>query len=129
MTKLELEEQINYPMNSNKLYMDPNKKEDLLRLKKVDENLEINEEYMGLFIPENIKNDFNYEILKNGGIDFDLRKDSFISDLSNQNILLIGRGKDIKKRFHIGIEAMEYIRNEISDSELIIISNLSFFIL
>jgi hypothetical protein len=83
MTKLELEEQINYPMNSNKLCMDPNKKEDLFRFKKVDENLEINEEYMGLFIPENIKNDFNYEILKNGGMDFDLRKDSFISDLSN----------------------------------------------
>ena len=47
------------------------------------------------------------------------------SDLSTKNILLIGRGKDIKKRFHIGIEAMEYIRNEISDSELIIISNLT----
>jgi hypothetical protein len=47
------------------------------------------------------------------------------SDLSTKNILLIGRGKDTKKRFHIGIEAMEYIRNEISDSELIIISNLT----
>ena len=47
------------------------------------------------------------------------------SDLSTKNILLIGRGNDIKKRFHIGIESMEYIRNEISDSELIIISNLT----
>ena len=47
------------------------------------------------------------------------------SDLSTKNILLIGRGKDIKKRFHIGIEAMEYIRNEIPGSELIIISNLT----
>ena len=70
-------------MNSNKLCLDPNKKEDLFRFKKVDENMEFNGEYMGLLIPENIKNDFNYEILKNGGIDFDLRKDSFISDLSN----------------------------------------------
>ena len=81
--KFELEEQTNYPMNSNKLCLDPNKKEDLFRFKKVDENMEFNGEYMGLLIPENIKNDFNYEILKNGGIDFDLRKDSFISDLSN----------------------------------------------
>ena len=47
------------------------------------------------------------------------------SDLSTKTILLIGRGKDIKKRFHIGIEAMEYIRNEIPGSELIIISNLT----
>ena len=77
--KLEFEEH----MNSNKLCMDPNKKEDLLRIKKVDENLEFNGEYMDLFITENIKNDFNYDMLKNSGMDFGLRKDSFISDLSN----------------------------------------------
>ena len=47
------------------------------------------------------------------------------SDLSTKTILLIGRGKDTKKRFHIGIEAMEYINNEIPGSELIIISNLT----
>ena len=35
------------------------------------------------------------------------------------------RRKYVKKRFHIGIEAMEYVRNEIPDSELIIISNLT----
>ena len=47
------------------------------------------------------------------------------SDLSTKTILLIGRGKDTKKRFHIGIEAMEYIKNEIPGSELIIISNFT----
>jgi len=40
--KLELEENANYPTNSNKLWMDSNKKEDLLRFKKEDENLEFN---------------------------------------------------------------------------------------
>ena len=47
------------------------------------------------------------------------------SDLSTKTILLIGRGKAKKKRFYIGIEAMEYIRNEIPNCELNIISNLT----
>jgi len=81
--KLELEENANYPTNSNKLWMDSNKKEDLLRFKKEDENLEFNGDYIGLYIPENIKNDLNIEIPKNNEIDFELRKDSFISDFSN----------------------------------------------
>lgn len=81
--KLELEENANYPTNSNKLWMDSNKKEDLLRFKKEDENLEFNGDYIGLYIPENIKNDLNNEIPKNNEIDFELRKDSFISDFSN----------------------------------------------
>ena len=81
--KLEVEENSNYPTNSNKLYIDSNKKDDFLRIKKEEENLPFNEEYIGLFISENIKNEFNFEILKNSGIDFELRKDSFMSDLSN----------------------------------------------
>jgi len=81
--KLELEENANYPTNSNKLWMDSNKKEDLFRFKKEDENLEFNGDYIGLYIPENIKNDLNIEIPKNNEINFELRKDSFISDFSN----------------------------------------------
>jgi glycosyltransferase involved in cell wall biosynthesis len=47
------------------------------------------------------------------------------SDLSTKTILLIGRGNAKKKRFHIGIEALEYIIKEIPNSELIILSKLS----
>jgi glycosyltransferase involved in cell wall biosynthesis len=47
------------------------------------------------------------------------------SDLSAKTILLIGRGNAKKKRFHIGIEAIEYIIKEIPSCELIIISKLS----
>ena len=54
-----------------------------MRLRKEEENLSFNEEYIGLFIPENIKNALNFGFLKNSGIDFELRKDSSISDLSN----------------------------------------------
>lgn len=46
------------------------------------------------------------------------------SDLSTKTILLIGRGFAKKKRFHIGIEAFEYIINEIPDCELIIVSKI-----
>ena len=48
----------------------------------------------------------------------------FESDLSIQRILMIGRGDAKKKRFEIGIKAMEYIKNEIPQSEMIIISDL-----
>ena len=47
------------------------------------------------------------------------------SDLSTKTILLIGRGSAKKKRFHIGIEALEYIIKEIPNCKLIIISKLS----
>jgi glycosyltransferase involved in cell wall biosynthesis len=46
------------------------------------------------------------------------------SDLSTKTILLIGRGFAKKKRFHIGIEALEYIIKEIPNCELIIISKI-----
>ena len=49
----------------------------------------------------------------------------FSSDLSTKTILLIGRGNAKKKRFHIGIEALEYIIKEIPNCELVIISKLS----
>ena len=47
------------------------------------------------------------------------------SDLSSDIILMIGRGKAKKKRFKIGIEAMEYIILENLKYELQIISDLS----
>ena len=47
------------------------------------------------------------------------------SELLKNNILLIGRGNAKKKRFHIGILAMEYIIKEIAKCELNIISNLT----
>ena len=46
------------------------------------------------------------------------------SDLSTKRILMIGRGDAKKKRFGIGIEAMEYIKEAILQSEMIIISDL-----
>lgn len=46
------------------------------------------------------------------------------SDLSTKTILLIGRGSAKKKRFHIGIEALEYIIKEIPNCVLIIISKI-----
>ena len=48
----------------------------------------------------------------------------FPSYLSSKTILMIGRGDAKKKRFPIGIEAMEYIKEEIHDIEMIIISDL-----
>lgn len=48
----------------------------------------------------------------------------FTSDLSTQNILMIGRGDAKKKRFYIGIEAMEYIIKERQACKLNIISSL-----
>ena len=47
------------------------------------------------------------------------------SDLSTDRILLIGRGDAKKKRFEIGIKAMEYINQEIPQSEMLIISDLT----
>ena len=47
------------------------------------------------------------------------------SQLSNERILMIGRGDAKKKRFELGIIAMEYINQEIPKSELIIISDLN----
>ena len=47
------------------------------------------------------------------------------SDLSSKAILMIGRGKDKLKRYNLGVEAMEYIKIEIPDCEMKIVSNIS----
>ena len=47
------------------------------------------------------------------------------SNLSSITLLMIGRGDAKKKRFQIGIQAMEYIEKEIQQSELLIISELN----
>ena len=49
---------------------------------------------------------------------------SIISNLSSPHILLIGRGRSKLKRFELGIQAMEYIINEIPKATLIIISKI-----
>ena len=47
------------------------------------------------------------------------------SNLISKKILMIGRGDAKKKRFEIGIQAMEYIIKEIPESEMAIISDLN----
>ena len=47
------------------------------------------------------------------------------SNLSSKTLLMIGRGDAKKKRFEIGIQAMEYINQEIPQSDMLIISDLS----
>ena len=44
------------------------------------------------------------------------------SDLSKKHILLIGRGRNKFKRFEIGIQAIEYIKNKIPEVKLLIVS-------
>ena len=44
------------------------------------------------------------------------------SDLSSKIILMLGRGEDIRKRFHLGIIAMKYIVQQIPEVKMIIIS-------
>ena len=50
------------------------------------------------------------------------------SDLSSNIILMIGRGDDRYKRFDLGIKSMKYIINEVPQSEMKLISNLSGFL-
>ena len=45
------------------------------------------------------------------------------SDLSQNNIVMIGRGNDINKRFDIGIKSMKNIIEEIPDCKMYIISD------
>ena len=47
------------------------------------------------------------------------------SNLSSKTILMIGRGDAKKKRFEIGLYAMEYINQEIPQSQMLIISDLT----
>ena len=75
-----------------------------------------------------IENDYLFEkwgirsILMNNFITYEYNK-VIPSDLTSKNILLIGRGNAKKKRFQFGIQAMEYISQEISECKLIIISD------
>ena len=48
------------------------------------------------------------------------------SDLSSQNIIMIGRTNDRMKRFQLGVESMKYITKEMPKSKMIIISNLNY---
>lgn len=48
------------------------------------------------------------------------------SDLSSQNIIMIGRTNDRMKRFQLGVESMKYITKEIPKRKMIIISNLNY---
>lgn len=47
------------------------------------------------------------------------------SDLSSKTILMIGRGHDKLKRFELGIKAMNFIKNNIINCEMKIISQLT----
>jgi glycosyltransferase involved in cell wall biosynthesis len=62
-------------------------------------------------------------ILMNNFITYNYNK-IISSNLSSKIILMIGRANAKKKRFHIGIKAMEYIVNEIPECKMLIISDL-----
>jgi hypothetical protein len=76
----------------------------------------------------------NYYLFKKWGINSILMSnfltfniDSVIpSNLSTNTILMIGRGNDKLKRFILGIIAMKFIIDEVSDSEMKIISNAQY---
>ena len=82
--------------------------------------------YIVSLIP--FENDFLFEkwginsILLNNFITYDYDNVN-PSDLSSKTILMIGRAKDKRKRFELGIEAMKYITKEIPECEMKIISN------
>ena len=75
----------------------------------------------------------NNYIFKNWGIN-SILMNNFItydynyiisSDLSVKTILMMGRGQDKLKRYELGILAMEYIREEISECKMTIVSNIT----
>ena len=57
----------------------------------------------------------------NNFLPYDL-KSITTSDLSSKTILMIGRGDDKIKRFDLGIKAMKYIVENITECEMKIIS-------
>ena len=84
-----------------------------------------NSKYIVSLIP--FENDFLFKkwginsILLNNFITYDY--DSITpSDLSSKTILMIGRASDKRKRFSLGIKAMEYIIKEIPECEMKIIA-------
>ena len=75
-----------------------------------------------------IENDYLFKIWGINSILMDnpltFEYDSVIpSDLSQNNIVMIGRGNDINKRFDIGIKSMKNIIEEIPDCKMYIISD------
>ena len=54
------------------------------------------------------------------------------SDLSQKNIIMIGRGNYLPKRFELGIKAMSFIVKEIPESKMFILSlpykNINYFL-
>ena len=87
-----------------------------------------NSEYVISIIP--FENDYLFEkwgiksILMNNFMTYEYNH-IIPSDLTDYSILMIGRAKDKKKRFEIGIQAMEYIVEYFPECELKIISNLT----
>ncbi len=87
----------------------------------------INSKYIINIIP--YENDYIFKkwgirsILMNNFITYDFKK-IIPSNLSSDKILMIGRGDAKKKRFRIGIQAMEYINKELPKIQLIIVSDL-----
>ena len=63
-------------------------------------------------------------ILMNNFITYEYNS-SFILNLHSQTILMIGRADDKLKRFELGIQAMEYIIEEIPGAKMKIITNLT----
>ena len=88
----------------------------------------INSKYIISIIP--YENDYLFKewgiksILMDNFMTYDFEK-VIPSNLVLKRIIMIGRGDAKKKRFEIGIQSMEYITQEIPESEMIIISNLS----
>ena len=86
-----------------------------------------NSKYVVSIVP--FENDYIFKkwginsILINNFITYDYKK-VISSNLSSKTILMIGRADAKKKRFHIGINAMEYIINEIPECKMLIISEL-----
>ena len=86
-----------------------------------------NSKYVVSIVP--FENDFIFKkwginsILMDNFITYDYKK-IVSSNLSSKTILMIGRADAKKKRFHIGINAMEYIINEIPECKMLIISEI-----
>lgn len=63
-------------------------------------------------------------ILMNNFVTYEYIK-TIPSNLNNQTILMIGRSNDKFKRLELGIQSMEYIKNELPEIQMIIISNIT----
>jgi hypothetical protein len=84
-----------------------------------------NSKYVVSIVP--FENDYIFKkwginsILMDNFITYDYTK-IISSNLSSKTILMIGRADAKKKRFHIGINAMEYIINEVPQCKMLIIA-------